>query len=94
MSLGQVLETSQSLGFGVDLAMAGLTEHLAVGQFVVATLGGGLLVVELRRPSTASAVVGARTQRAFARAPSTLSRQSLHRIGKRQHPLLDRCGNL
>jgi hypothetical protein len=57
--LHQALEASQSFGFGVDLAMAGLAEHLAVRQFVVAARDNGLLVVELSRPGATSAVVRA-----------------------------------
>ena len=55
----ETLEPSQSFGFGVDLTMAGLAEHLAVRQFVIAARGHGLLVVELSRPGATSAVVRA-----------------------------------
>ena len=66
--------------------MAGFAQEVTVADAVITAVVDSALVVELHFGEAAVAVVRARTRLAFAGPASALSRESLHRIGKR-HPL-------
>src|SRR5580704_17722638 len=75
-------DPAEFAGRGVRAVVAGLTEELAVGEFVIAAGALRLPVVELLRGQTTVSEVRTPTGRALARAPGSLAGEALHRFGK------------
>jgi hypothetical protein len=69
-------------------AVTGLAEEDAVRDVVITAGRHGFLMVELLGGQPTVAVVGTPAGRAFAGSARTLTRQALHRLGKRHENLL------
>jgi hypothetical protein len=68
--------------------MTGLAKEEAVRNFVIAPRLHGLLVVEVLGGNSTVSIVGTPAGSALAGSTRTLTREALHRLGKRHEVLL------